>query len=590
VRLRLQSQLLIVMLAILSVLTVTSLLVVQQTVKKQVRLQTLEAVNASVRSFDHLQEQQLSTLRRTASMMAELPILKNAMTTDHPATIQDASAEFWTLSGSDLLVLVNRTSAVMALHSSAPELPRDSAIRLLQSLVDKNDIWFQDSSGLYRIVSRPITSGAGANRQVLGSLILGQRINDAVAAEIGRVADTDVVLSSGNLIIASTLRGIDSHELARHVGAKNDSGHSQPHEIQIGNRRYEEDSIIVQAGDNTVRCHMLLPLDRASAFVAELNRTIVLIAVFVAALGVILLRFVSSAITLPLERLHLAVKALAGGDSSYTLKEEGSLEVHELATAFTAMRRDLAEAQRRELDAERLAALGRAASSISHDLRHHLAGVVANAEFLHDADEMGFDKEEVYREIQRAATEMTQLIESLVEVSREQRTLSLSEQDLSDIVQHAIDSVRAHPEFRTLNIVPAVEGPTRALFDRQKLERAFFNLLLNACQAADPARPQVNVHIDATGQSFACRVSDNGAGIPAAVRDNLFEPFVSAGKQNGTGLGLTITKKIVEDHGGRIGVESTSAGGTVFLIRLPNSSNRNRSEVAGEKATPLPQK
>jgi signal transduction histidine kinase len=523
-------------------------------------------------------------------MMAELPILKNAMTTDHPATIQDASAEFWTLSGSDLLVLVNSASNIMALHSSAPELPRDSAVHLLQSLADKNDVWFQDSSGLYRIVSQPITSGAGANQQLLGSLILGQRINDVVAAEIGRVADTDVVLSSGDLIIASTLRGIDPKQLAKHVGAKNDADHSQPHEIQIGNRLYEEDSIVVQAGGNTVRCHMLLPLDRASAFVAELNRTIVLIAIFVAALGVVLLRFVSSAITLPLERLHLAVKALASGDSSYTLKEEGSLEVHELATAFTAMRRDLAEAQRRELDAERLAALGRAASSISHDLRHHLAAVVANAEFLHDADEMGFDKGEVYREIQRAATEMTQLIESLVEVSREQRTLSLSEQDLSDIVQHAIDSVRAHPEFRTINIAVHVEGPTRAAFDRQKLERAFFNLLLNACQAADPARPQVNVHIDTAGQSFFCRVSDNGAGVPAAVRDNLFEPFVSAGKQNGTGLGLTITKKIVEDHGGRISVESTSASGTTFLISLPKSLGSARTHTVGEAATSLHQK
>ena len=583
-RLRLQSQLLIVMLAILGVLTVTSLLVVRQTVKKQVRLQTLEAVNTSVRAFDHLQEQQLSTLRRTASMMAELPLLKAAMATDHAATIQDASAEFWTLSGSDVLVLVNRTSDIMALHSSAPEFPRDAASRLLQSLADKNDIWFQDTGGLYRIVSRPITAGSGANQQVLGSLILGQRINDAVAAEIGRVADTDVVLSSGNLIIASTLRGVASRELAQHLGAKNDADHSQPHEIQIGNRSYEEDSIILQAGGNTVRCHMLLPLDRASAFVAELNRTIVLIAVFVAALGVVLLRFVSSAITLPLERLHLAVKALASGDSSYTLKEEGSLEVHELATAFTAMRRDLAEAQRRELDAERLAALGRAASSISHDLRHHLAAVVANAEFLHDADEMGFDKEEVYREIQRAAIEMTQLLESLVEVSREQRTLSLSEQDLTDIVQHAIDSVRAHPEFRALNIALHVEGPTRALFDRQKLERAFFNLLLNACQAADVAQPQVAVHIDAAARSFACRISDNGAGIPSAVRESLFDPFVSAGKQNGTGLGLTITRKIIEDHGGSVAVESTSDSGTTFLIRLPLSLPQDHDASAAERS------
>ena len=229
------------------------------------------------------------------------------------------------------------------------------------------------------------------------------------------------------------------------------------------------------------------------------------------------------------------------------MKPEGSLEVAELATAFTAMRQDLTDSQRRELEAERLAALGRAAGSISHDLRHHLAAVVANAEFLHDAEEMGFDKEDVYREIQRASNEMTQLIESLVEVSREHRTVSVSEEDLADVAHHAIDAVKTNPEYRNHNIVLETNGDTRGSFDRQKLERAFFNLLLNACQSAIVPGGQVTVKIDADGESFACRITDNGTGIPASVRDTLFQPFVSAGKNNGTGLGLTITSKIVQD-------------------------------------------
>jgi signal transduction histidine kinase len=328
---------------------------------------------------------------------------------------------------------------------------------------------------------------------------------------------------------------------------------------------------------------MLLPLDQASAFVAELNKTILIVAVLVAALGAALLRFVASAITRPLERLHSAVKALAGGDSPYRLKPEGSLEVAELATAFTAMRQDLTDAQRRELEDERLAALGRAAGSISHDLRHHLAAVVANAEFLHDAEEMGFDREDVYREIQRASVEMTQLIESLVEVSREHRTLSLSDDDLADVAHHAIDAVRTNPEFRNHNIDLEISGNTRGSFDRQKLERAFFNLLLNACQSVSAAGGRVAVKIDATEERFECRVSDNGTGIPPIVRDTLFQPFVSAGKHNGTGLGLTITNKIIQDHDGEISVESTSPAGTTFLIRFPKYFSSNRAETVGAK-------
>lgn len=517
-------------------------------------------------------------------MMAELPTLKAVMATDHAATIQDASAEFWSLSGSDVLVLVNRSSEVMALHSSQPELPLQSALGLLRSLGnDKEDIWWQDASGLYRIVARPIVAGSGNTEQALGTLILGQRINDAVASGIGRLAGIDVVLSSGNLVIASTLRGVNRSKLADQLSERADGANSQPHEVEVGGHRYEAASIVVSAGDNTVRCHMLLPLDRASAFVAELNKTILIVALVVAALGAGLLSLVSSAITRPLERLHSAVKALAGGDPTYRVKPEGSLEVAELATAFSSMRQDLTDAQRRELEAERLAALGRAAGSISHDLRHHLAAVVANAEFLHDAEEMGFDRDDVYREIQRGSTEMTQLIESLVEVSREHRTLSVSDDDLADVVHHAVDAVKTNPDFRSHNISLEIKGNTRGSFDRQKLERAFFNLLLNACQAVNAVGGHVTVKIDATGDRFKCRVSDNGTGIPDAVRDTLFQPFVSAGKNNGTGLGLTITSKIIQDHDGEILVESTSPAGTIFLIRFPKYFSSNRAETVGAK-------
>ena len=69
--------------------------------------------------------------------------------------------------------------------------------------------------------------------------------------------------------------------------------------------------------------------------------------------------------------------------------------------------------------------------------------------------------------------------------------------------------------------------------------------------------------------TFEIRVSDNGPGIPVAIRNNLFDPFVSAGKPNGTGLGLAIVSKIIADHGGAVSVESTSRSGTTFLVKLP---------------------
>jgi signal transduction histidine kinase len=276
---------------------------------------------------------------------------------------------------------------------------------------------------------------------------------------------------------------------------------------------------------------------------------------------------------------------LAEGDTSYRLKPEGSVEVIELATAFDSMRLDLEEARQRELAAERLAALGRAAGSISHDLRHHLAALIANAEFLRDADEMGFDREDIYREIERASNEMTQLIESLVEVSRERRTLTISDEDLAEVATHAVESVRANPENRGHEISLETNGQTRGSFDRQKLERAFFNLLLNACQASSGSAVRVKITISVNGDTFECRIADNGTGIPDSVRATLFQPFVSAGKNNGTGLGLTIAEQIIADHKGQLSVESTSSSGTVFLIRFPiHFAGSGASEFVGAKS------
>jgi signal transduction histidine kinase len=97
-------------------------------------------------------------------------------------------------------------------------------------------------------------------------------------------------------------------------------------------------------------------------------------------------------------------------------------------------------------------------------------------------------------------------------------------------------------------------------------------LLLNACEAMPDRAGRIEVELDDNGSNIRIRVSDNGRGIPAAIRNTLFEPFVSQGKENGTGLGLTVVYKIIQDHGGEVALERTSPQGTVFRITLPHPS------------------
>jgi signal transduction histidine kinase len=122
------------------------------------------------------------------------------------------------------------------------------------------------------------------------------------------------------------------------------------------------------------------------------------------------------------------------------------------------------------------------------------------------------------------------------------------------------------------------------VFDPKKLERAFLNLALNACEATAERQGRILIEILSDDDSFEIRVSDNGPGIPVSIRSTLFDPFVSSGKSNGTGLGLAIVSKIVHDHGGVVTVERTSEMGTVFLVKLPRLQ-QSADEVPQKVAT-----
>ncbi len=122
-----------------------------------------------------------------------------------------------------------------------------------------------------------------------------------------------------------------------------------------------------------------------------------------------------------------------------------------------------------------------------------------------------------------------------------------------------MQAIRSHPEFHHVQVTLHQEGNSGGWFDGRKLERVFYNLLLNACEAAPSDAARIEINMKALRDTLEIRVADNGRGIPEMIRAQLFEPFISAGKENGTGLGLTIVQKIVQDHGGDVIVEKTSA-------------------------------
>jgi signal transduction histidine kinase len=232
-------------------------------------------------------------------------------------------------------------------------------------------------------------------------------------------------------------------------------------------------------------------------------------------------------------------------------------------------------APRQLIEAERMSAIGRMACSISHDMRHSLTAIYANAEFLERHDMCASVRTDLLLEIQEAVLAMTERIDSLLQFGRSGRKSPLVHARVSLVVEKAVAAVKFHPDGRNVSITVGKSPPAEADIDARNLESAIYNLLLNACQAATRSThvPEVKVHLSEVDERIYVTILDNGPGIPASVQRTLFDPFVTAGKPNGTGLGLTLARRVAEEHGGSVGLEKSNREGTIFTLSL----TKNRS-------------
>ena len=228
-------------------------------------------------------------------------------------------------------------------------------------------------------------------------------------------------------------------------------------------------------------------------------------------------------------------------------------------------------------DAERMSAIGRMVCAISHDMRHSLSAIYANAEFLERDDRSASARTELLVEIQEAVLAITERIDSLLQFGSSGRTNPLVHERVSLVVEKAVAAVKFHPDGQNVSITVGQFPPAEADIDARNLESAIYNLLLNACQSTRSTQvPEVKVHLTEVDERIYVTILDNGPGIPASVRGTLFDPFVTAGKPNGTGLGLTVARRIAEEHGGSVCLERSDREWTIFTLSLTKNRLLNQ--------------
>ena len=581
-RFRLRTKLELSLLLISSCLTCATLLIIHHIVKTQVRKEIFEDLQNSVVTFRTVLHQRQIMRARSVALISDLPNLKAVMTSHDPVTIQDASSSIWHVAGSDLFLLADREGQVVALHTSTPGFTRPIAEEQLRlhSARDEIATWWFGGGRLYEVFLEPISFGSAAEGGVLGVLAIGYEVDEHLAHEVGRIAGSEVSITYGNQAIVSTLR--PSQESAMAAVRRGASFTATPTQITLDGERFIASTLDLDTSTPpAVRLTVLKSYDQAAAFLDRLTRLVLGLGIAAVVCGSVVLYFICLNFTRPLENLAAGVKALQAGNFSFPLESRSDDEVGVVTNAFGAMRRSLGRTQQKLLESERLATIGVMASSISHDLRHPLTAILANAEFLSEARLAGGEREDLYEEIRSAVNRMTDLIDSLLEFSRGRESLQLARGSLEETIAQAIHTLRGHPQFLGIRIT--VSGHcSESWFDHRRLERALYNLLLNACEAV-PKDGKIEVEMEESDGTARIRLRDNGPGIAESIRDQIFRPFVSLGKENGTGLGLTIAHKILADHGGRLQLASTSASGTTFELTFP--LNCQMAAAAGAHAT-----
>jgi signal transduction histidine kinase len=233
----------------------------------------------------------------------------------------------------------------------------------------------------------------------------------------------------------------------------------------------------------------------------------------------------------------------------------------------------LEEAQAKLVLQERLAAIGQVAAAVGHELRNPL-GVITNALFLVRARVPEAEREAVDRHIDTAEREVAAaatIVESLLDFTREREPATASV-DLPDLLEEALSV--APPPGEVQVVRRGLEDLPMIRADRQQLRQVLLNLLSNGYEAMDGAGT-LTVEASRENGNVVLRVADTGAGMDEETAARVFEPFFTT-KAKGIGLGLPVTKRIVELHGGTIRAESEPGAGSAFVLTVPVMVDKSR--------------
>ena len=450
----------------------------------------------------------------------------------------------------------------------------------------------------YTVISVPVIAEKGP---VVGVLVVGIRVNDTTIQQL-RSPRTEILLLAGHEVTASTLKNSDHQEELLPqitVGETEPNANVVKRAVQRVVLNGEHYLALTGAYDASksrqgFRYLLLSSYETRLRSLEETRRTIVGLSLAGIVLGAAAVWYFLKRITQPLRELRDLAEAVGLGDFSRKITRFSNDECGELAEEFNEMTSKL-QSSRSELEktvstlkntqaqlvqSEKLSAVGQFVAGVAHELNNPLTTVIGFADVL-SSEETNEKNRRHLDLVVKSAHRCHKIVHSLLSFARQHAPERRIVQ-VNALVDDVID-IMAY-DLRTSNITIVKEFGDELpslLADAHQLQQVFVNILSNARQAIEPFRRdgKIIVRTRSVGGLIRIELEDNGPGIRAESLTKIFDPFFTTkpvGK--GTGLGLSLSYGIIQEHGGKITVQSEVGHGAMFIIELPIAEGPARSQ------------
>ena len=417
----------------------------------------------------------------------------------------------------------------------------------------------------------------------VGLLRGGLALNAAFLARLERASGVDLVLASpGGHVLASTL-GDSLGDGGTHVDPDLSIERVGTARVVIAGTSYWSRSLLIdpQATEpgHAIDPHVLpkitglVPTAAADRTIAALQLTSLLLGLLGLAVAIGLGALWSSQVSRPVEQLAAVSQRIARGEWDEPIRIRSVRELQTLIAAFERMRADLGDYRERLVTSERQAAWGQMARMMAHEIKNPLTPIAVSVADLKRSFERG--RQDFPEILDQAARTIEAEVEALKRILQEFSDFArlpppaLAPFRISDLLNELAILYGREVAGQRL-VLPSLARDITLTADRGQMRQALINLIQNGLEATGaPGRVALSTRVE--GETLEIAVSDDGPGLSAERKAGLFVPGFTS-KAHGSGLGLTIVQRIVNEHRGSVAVESEPGRGTTFRLRLPFGS------------------